>query len=463
MRVGRLLAPDLELLLRESPAEVRDVLDEMHPEDVAEIVAEWDDEKASALLIELPPAYAAEVFERLGEGRRIDLTERMGVGSTVRIVGEMSADDRADFFSVLPAKEAAPLLEELERVDPEAAADVKELTRWPEDSAGGLMTTDYWSVRPDQTIGDAIEEVRQHANDADAIDTVFVVGEADRLEGYLTLPDLLLNVPETLVGDVIRSNLVSVQPEEYQEEVARVFGKYDVRHLPVVSASGQFLGIITPDDVFDVLEEEQDEDVQRMGAVAPLDDSYLDASVLELVKKRAPWLMVLFVGGFLTTTAMRNFAGVLDAVAVLAIYVPLLISAGGNSGSQSSTLIIRGLAVGDVKLSDWWRVLAKELAQGLILGSMLALTGVVRVLIAGDRIEMTLIVAATLVVVVTMGSVVGGMMPILLRRLGLDPATSSTPFIASLIDVMGIVIYLSFAQWLLAELIAKAAHAAPGG
>jgi len=248
--------------------------------------------------------------------------------------------------------------------------------------------------------------------------------------------------------------VISVPPDLDQEEVAKVLAKYDLHTLPVVASTQEMLGVITSDDILDVVVEEQGEDVQKMGAIAPIQEGYFDASIAEYLKKRAPWLVVLFVGGFFTTSAMKHFDHMLAAVAQLAFYVPLLVSAGGNSGSQSSTLVIRGLAVGDIQSRDWWRVLQREFIQGLVLGTMLGGLGVIRVAIAGDGMSFAFLIAFTILCIVLMGCVVGGMLPLLLSRLGLDPATSSNPFIATLVDVLGIVIYLRAAQWLLAGAVA---------
>jgi magnesium transporter len=252
----------------------------------------------------------------------------------------------------------------------------------------------------------------------------------------------------------MHQNVITVPPELDQKEVAKVLSKYDLHTLAVVGADQEMLGLITSDDILDVIEEEQAEDVQKMGAIAPISEGYFDAGAGEYIKKRAPWLLVLFVGGFFTTSAMKHFDHMLTAVAELAFYVPLLISAGGNSGSQSSTLVIRGLAVGDIQSRDWWRVLRREFVQGLVLGLMLAVLGVVRVLIAGDGSQFAALIAITILCIVMMGCVVGGMLPLLLNRLGLDPATSSNPFIATLVDVLGILIYLRAAQWLMAGALA---------
>lgn len=456
MRLAQLIGPELETLVRENPAEVSDLLDEVHPEDFADIIDSLSDDRATELLVLLPTDYAAQVFERLGEERQEALSGRMGVDSTALLMSEMGADEAADFVGMLPPDVAAPLLESLERVDPEAAEEVGELARWPETSAGGLMTTDFISVSPELSIQDAVDEVRRAAQEAETLDVVFVLGESDRMLGLLTLRSLLVAAPDERVVDVMVSNVISVPPEMDQEEVAQKLAKYDFNTLPVVSTNGELLGVITADDILDVMNEEQAEDVHKMGAIEPIREGYFDASMLEYIRKRAPWLVILFVGGYFTTTAMAAYADVLASIEELAFYVPLLIAAGGNSGSQSSTLVIRGLAVGDIGTSQWWRVLGRELAQGLMLGALLAVLGAMRVLLPGGSPTFALLIAATVICIVVMGCVVGGMMPLLLHRLGVDPATSSTPFIATLVDVLGIIIYLSLARWLLADVLLRA-------
>jgi magnesium transporter len=457
MRLARLIGPELQTLLEESPEEVDELLEEIHPEDLADIVAELESRKAGQILSQLPTDYAAQVFERLDEETQENLVEELGVESTARIATEMDADERADFFSILPPDVVAPLLEELETVDPQAAEDVELLTRWPETSAGGLMTTDYIAVGPELRISDVIEELRRHAEQAETLEVMYVVDSAKKLKGMLKLRTLLLAESTERVHDVMHHNVISVPPELDQEEVVRTMAKYDLHTMPVVSTKGVLLGVITSDDILDVMSEEQAEDVHKMGAVEPIEAGYFDASFMTYVRKRAPWLCILFVGGFLTTSAMEVFDTLLKTVTQLAIYIPLLVSAGGNSGSQSSTLIIRGLAVGDIETGDWWRVLVRELGQGLVLGAMLAVFGVLRVYIAGDGSHFALLVSLTIMGIVLMGCVVGGMMPIVLHRFGIDPATSSTPFISSLVDVLGIVIYLGLARWLLVGVLAHAA------
>lgn len=455
MRLSRLITPELTTLLEENPAELTEALEEVHPEDVADIVEELADDRAAHLLTRLPTHYAAQVFERLDEDRQERLVTAMSSDAAAALVVEMDADERADLYSQLPPDMGAELLTLIEEVDPEIAEDVEELARWPETSAGGLMTTDYLWIRPGLFVSDATNELRRRAHSAETIDKIFVLDGDDILVGELTLKQMLLAEPQSRIDDVMVHNVISVPPELDQEDVARKLAKYDLNTMAVVDDGGHLLGVVTSDDILDVLTEEQDEDVQKMNAIEPIREEYFDTTVGVLLRKRAPWLIVLFLGGFGTASAMQANDAVLAAIAQLSFYVPMLVSAGGNSGAQSSTLIIRGLAVGDIRVGDWWRVLGREITLGLLLGTLLASMGFARALFAGDGIDFALLVAVTVVGLVVMGCVIGSMMPLLLFRLGVDPATSSTPFIATLIDVLGILLYLGLARVLLSDMLGR--------
>lgn len=458
MRLAHLIGPEIRDLLRDNPEEVRGLLEEVHPEDLADVVLELSDDEAGALLQRLAADEAADIFERLPEGRQEALVEKIGLRRAARIATEMSADDRADLFSALPDNVGEQLLETLERYDPEAAEEVEELTRWPETSAGHLMTTDCIEIPPGISAAEAIAEVRKQGHDVEIINYLYIVDAAERLLGVVSLRDVLTADPTEQVSELMTENVISVKPETDQEQVARLMAKYDVQAVPVVDRSGQFLGIITVDDIIDVLNEELTEDVHKLGGVQPIEDPYFDTTTWTFVKKRAVWLMVLFVGEMFTGTALRHFDHVIASVAQLSYYVPLLISTGGNSGGQSSTLIIRGLAVGEIRTSDWYRVLVRELVQGVVLGLILALIGVVRVMLWGDGWSFAVLIGIALVCISIMGCTIGGMLPLLIKRVGLDPATSSTPFIASLVDVLGILIYFGLAKVILAQVIASGGH-----
>ena len=452
MRLAHLIGPEIRDLLRDNPEELKELLEEVHPEDLADVVLELDDDAAGTLLARLPADEAADIFERLPEGRQEALVEKIGMRRAARIATEMSADDRADFFSALPDAVGEELLETLEQFDPEAAEEVEELTRWPETSAGHLMTTDYIEIPLDVNAAEAIAEVRRQGEDVEIINYLYVVS-AERMLGVASLRDVLTADPMEPISEIMVENVISVTPDTDQEQVAKIMAKYDVQAVPVVEASGKVLGIITVDDILDVMTEEQTEDVHKLGGVQPIENPYFETTTWTFIKKRGVWLFVLFIGEMFTGTALRHFDHVIASVAQLSYYVPLLISTGGNSGGQSSTLIIRGLAVGEIKSGDWYRVLVREMVQGVVLGMILACIGVVRVMLWGDGWSFAILIGLALVAISIMGCTIGGMLPLLIKRVGLDPATSSTPFIASLVDVLGILIYFGLAKVILAQVI----------
>jgi len=465
MRLASLLGPDLKQILKEDPDQVRALLEEIHPEDLADLIGELDVDEAAELLARMPAEDAAPIFERLDDEEQEEIAELMPPESVAHIASEMAPDARADLFSTLPEAMGDDILERLERVDPEAAEEVREIEKWPETSAGHLMTTAYVHVDPGVTVAAAVEAIRAHIeNHSENIYNVYAIETGDKLMGIASIRDMLLAKSYQPLDDILRTNVISVKPEEDQEEVARKMAKYDLNVMPVVDGSGKILGVITIDDIIDVLTMEQTEDVQKLAGIEPLDMPYFRTTFLTFIKKRGVWLFVLFFGEFFTQTALRHYDPVFEAIKGSAYYVPLLISAGGNSGSQSSTLIIRGMAIGEIRMTDWWRILIREAGMGLVLGIGLAVVGFGRVLMYPEqKADFALVVALTLVGIVMTGCTVGAMLPIMLKRIGMDPATSSTPFIASLVDVLGIVIFVHIAKIVMSAVLAAAPAAAAVG
>jgi magnesium transporter len=458
MRIGSLLAPDIRQLLKEDPEQVRELLDEIHAEDLADVVSELEPDEAGELLARMPAEDAAPIFERLEEHEQEELVEQMAPESVAEIASEMAPDDRADLFSVLPEAMGEQLFEALEKVDPEAAQEVREIEKWPETSAGHLMTTDYLAISPRVRVSEALDLVRQRAREREEfIYVVYVVDRQGKIEGVASLRELLIADPIQGISEVMRTNILGVLPTLDQEDVARRMAKYDLNVMPVVAEDGKLLGIITIDDIIDVLVQEQTEDVQKIGAVEPLDVPYFQTTFLSFIKKRAGWLVILFIEEFFTQTALRYYDPIMEAVKGALLYVPLLISSGGNSGSQSSTLVIRGLALGEIKPKDWWRILFREAAMGVVLGCMIAVIAMGRVMMYPDQSFLfALTVGITVLCIILAGCTVGSMLPLILKRLGIDPATSSTPFIASLVDTVGVVIYAHVASLVMHDVIAAA-------
>ncbi len=457
MRFGSLIAPDIRQLLKEDPEQVRDLLDEIHAEDLADVVSELEPEEAAELLARMPAEDAAPIFERLEEHEQEELIAEMAPESVAEIASEMAPDDRADLFSQLPDAMGEQLFEALEKVDPQAAQEVRDIEKWPETSAGHLMTTDYVTVSPRVRVSEAMEVVKQRGREREEfVYTVYVVDQG-KLAGVVSLRELLIAEGALGIAEVMTTNILSVPPTMDQEDVARRMAKYDMNVMPVVNDDGKLLGVITIDDIIDVLVQEQTEDVQKIGAIEPLDVPYFQTSFLTFIRKRAGWLIILFVEEFFTQTAMRYYDPILEAVHQALLYVPLLISAGGNSGSQSSTLVIRGLALGEIKPSDWWRIMLREFAMGLVLGVLIAAIAMARVLMYPDQSFLFAVtVGITVLFIIIAGCTIGSMLPIILKRLGIDPATSSTPFIASLVDTMGVIIYAHVASFVMHDVIAAA-------
>ncbi len=446
MRLSNLMLPDVVAAFRTDPTSIRELFDDLHAEDVADLVEAADDEVGVGLLLALEPDRAAEVLECIEEEHQSELIARIGVENAAPIVEEMASDERADVIGDLNDELADALLA---RMDPEEAADVRSLVAYEEGTVGSVMSTEILKVPLEMTVAEVIDRVRKYGEEAETVYYVYIVAAGDTLVGVVSLRDLILHGPGTRVAELMTEDVKTIGPDADQEEVASTVQHYDLIALPVVDDNHHLIGIVTVDDVVDVLEEEATEDIHRIGAVQPLETSYFGTSFWTFVRKRAPWLVALFVGGILTAEALTWYEDEMAQAVLLVAFLPLIISSGGNSGSQSATLVIRALAVREVDLSHAWRVLRREVGIGLVLGGMLAFIGAICAGLwaePGTFFGLAATVAITLIAVVTIGTLLGSMLPILLERIGLDPAVSSTPFIASLVDMLGVVTYLSLAK-----------------
>ncbi len=457
MRLAKLLGPDLAQTLAQDPDELREALDEFRSEDIAELLEDLPQDEAIALFKAVPADLAAAVLAHMPEDERARILERLGAENAAEVIAEMAPDDRADAIQDLPSPIAEMILSHIAETEPEIAQDVRELASYPPDSAGGLMTTEYVALAPNTKVWQAIEAVRQYGRQdkAETIYYAYVVAFGGKLVGVVSLRELILNDPGVAVEDIMTENVIYVHPEVHQEEVARMIQKYSFSALPIVDEHGRMLGLVTVDDVMDVVVEEATEDAQMMGAVQPIEDAYFATDFWTFIKKRAPWLIVLFAGELLTASVMHSYEHELGVLVDLVIFIPLIISSGGNSGSQSSSLIIRALAVGEVRPADWGRVLLREAGIGVVLGLTLGVVGFLRayLLQAHQTMRIAVSVAASVIAVVTMGTLVGSLLPLGIKRVGLDPAVSSTPFIASLVDVLGLLVYFSVARLIFAQLL----------
>ncbi len=404
-----------------------------------------------------------EGFRLLAPAEEEDFFLALDVLAQAQLLAGLPAAERQIWMRQLPPDDAADLIQVcseeqrgsyLALLDLHARKEVVALLAYAEDAAGGLMSPRFARVRPDMTADEAIRYLRRQARERiETIYYVYVLDGAQRLLGVVSFRELFFAEPELRVSEVMRADFVKVQADLDQERVSQIFAEHDLAAVPVVDAEGRMQGIVTIDDIVDVVREEATEDIQMIGGTVALDAPYLQVGLLAMVGKRLPWLTVLFIGQFLTTAAMSHFEGEMARALVLAVFIPLIISSGGNSGAQASTLVIRAMGMGEVRLRDWAYVLKRELGVGLVLGAVLGGIGLLRVLVwpvsaAQSRHHEFLLaatVATSLVWIVLWGAVVGAMLPFLLRRLGFDPASASAPFVATLSDVTGIVIYFSVA------------------
>ena len=445
--VTLLILPDLrELLEQHDRNGLRRALAEVHPADIADVIANLEEPQAAVVFDSLTETKRVGTFEHLEETDQLRLLEALGRSKMIHIIEEMAPDDRADFIQALPERTAdslLPLLAQAER------NDVRKLVAYEEDTAGAVMTTEYAHVSSDITVGETLKILRRIAPDTETIYYVFITDAERHLLGYTTLRELVLVRPEQKIMTVRRQPLISMPVDADQEDVARTIQRYDLLALPIVDAEDRLVGIVTHDDVIDVIEEEATEDAQRMAAIEPLDTPYLKAGFWQIAWRRGAWLMILFLGVMLTGTALKHYEATLSSVLSLVLFIPLIVSAGGNTGAQSATLVIRGLAVGEVSLRDWLRILKREIAMGLALGAFLGVMGYVRAILWGTDHLVALAVALTLVAIVLAGSLAGGLLPLLFKLCRLDPGVASSPFVATFVDVVGILVYMNIAQALI--------------
>ncbi len=408
--------------------------------DQADLFNELEDEQQTALLPQLDPEDAADILEELDDEDAADLAVTLPRETLARIIDEMEPDEAADLLGELEPADQEYVLERLED-----HAEVRPLLLHPEDSAGGLMTSEFLALGRRMTVGDALTALRTWKPDAEDIYDVYVVDRFGRPSGTISMRQLLMEDPAALLIDVVETDLVSVLVGTDQEEVARLMARYDLATLPVVDAQGMLAGVITIDDVVDVLEEETTEDFQRFGGTEPLDRPYLDSSVLTVVRKRIGWLLLLFLTETLTGSVLRHFEDEMAAVVSLAFFIPLLIGTGGNAGSQTTSTIIRALAVEDLDKRGLLRPLFHELLVGILLGSVMGVVAYGRAVLWGTGTAVALTVAVSIFAIVVWANVLGSVLPILASRLRIDPTVVSGPAMSTLVDATGLFIYFTVA------------------
>ena len=439
----------LEIVQTEDVLQIREFLNNQNISDVAGLIDELPDYE-SQIIGNMSTHRAASTFKILDVPTQKRIIQELPAFKTAELLNDLSADDRTSFLEELPSEVVKELIKTL---DPEERKITLSLLGYPESSVGRLMTPDYIAVEKDWTVKEVIDHIREVGKDSETIDVIYVVDDKGYFIDDIRIREIILANPEKKIEDVIDNRYIALNVNDDQETASEAFKMNNRVALPVLDNNNVLLGIITIDDVLWVAQEEFTEDIQKIGGTEALDEPYLEIPLMKLFKKRIVWLVVLFLGEMLTATAMGYFEDEIAKAVVLSLFVPLIISSGGNSGSQASTLIIQAMALGEITITDWWRVVRREIVSGVLLGTVLGLIGFTRIMLwnqifhtYGDH---SMLIATTvgfsLIGVVLWGTLAGSMLPIVLKKFGADPATSSAPFVATLVDVTGLVIYFSVA------------------
>jgi len=453
--LSKLLQPEIQSLIAERKLSIlKEILSDWSPADIADLIIDLSEQEQVIIFRLLSNELAADTFEHLEVETQKELLKAMAQSEVAAILNEMSPDDRTALLEELPSAAAKQLIQLLSSEERRIA---QTLLGYPENSVGRLMTPDYIAVRLEWTIEETLKFIRENAEDKETLNIVYVIDEKGKLLDDIKLKDFILAEPNEKVTDIMDGNFVALNVHDDQEDAVEVFKKYDRIALPVVDKVNVLIGIVTVDDVLDVAEEEATEDIHKLAAVEAFEEPYPTISIFSMVKKRAVWLTVLFFGQTLTAFAMVYFEDELSRAIVLSMFIPLIISSGGNSGSQASTLVIRAMALGEVDLVDWWKIIRREVFSGLSLGLILGTIGFFQVLFLSQFISaldkyivlIGLTVGLSLVGIVLWGTLLGSMLPFILKRFGIDPATSSTPLVATMVDVTGLVIYFTVAMIIL--------------
>lgn len=439
--------------------QLHDFLNDQNISDVAMLVEEFPDEEGR-IIANMSINRATSVFKILDTVVQKRIIHELPPAKTAELLNDLPPDDRTDFLEELPSNVVRELIKLL---NPEERKITLSLLGYPENSIGRLMTPDYVYVYPHNTVEEVFSTIRKHGKDSETINVIYVIDDQGEFLDDIRIRDFILSPPDRKVSEMMDNRVISLKAYDDQETASNVFKMNNRDAIPVVSNSNKLLGIVTIDDILWVASEEYSEDIQKIGGTSALEAPYLDTPFFKLIQKRVGWLIILFLSELMTATAMAYFNDEIAKATMLAMFIPLIMSSGGNSGSQASTLIIQAMAVGEVFIKDWWRVMRREILSGLVLGTVLGLIGFTRITIWHELMQhgvikdiygphwfrVALTVGSSLIGVVLWGTLTGSMLPIVLKKFGADPAVSSAPFVATLVDVTGIVIYFTIALFFL--------------
>ena len=437
----------MELLENRKFAELRDLLDEANPIDVAQLLGEVPEEKLLLLYRMLPKEDAADIFAEMEHDEQETLIKAFNDREIREVIEEMNIDDAVDLVEEMPAIVVNKILR---HADPETRKEINELLKYPEDSAGSVMTTEYMALKSDMTVADSFERIRRTADEKEDIYTCYVISPSRKLEGTVTLKEMFLTSKDTVIGDLMETNLISAYTYDDQEKVAKDMAKYNLTTIPIVDQENRLVGIVTVDDAIDVIQEENTEDIEMMAAITPTDKPYISTGFFETYKKRIPWLLLLMISATFTGAIITRYESALGRYVILTAYIPMLMDTGGNAGSQASVSIIRGLSLDEIEFKDIFRIQGKELLVALLCGATLALANFTKLLIF-DKVSVVIaaVVCSTLLLTVVVAKFVGCSLPILAKRVGFDPAVMASPFITTIVDAISLIIYFQLASHIL--------------
>lgn len=445
-RLDRLYSHIESLLQEHRFPETKEALSTMEPADISEMLVGTPRAKMVLIFRLLPKDLAIEVFEHMEGSEREDLLASFTEKEAAEIIEEMSDDDRTALLDELPAKTVKKLMQHL---SPEERKIANRLLNYPEDSAGRIMTAEYIGLKASMTVVEALQHIRREARSKETIYTCFVMDRERHLKGVVDLEDIILAQPETLISDLMDEDPVHVRTTTDQEELARVMSRYDLHVIPVVDLEERLVGIVTFDDVLDIVEEEATEDFELMAGIQPIDEKYLDTGVFTLARKRLLWLVICIMAQAISSSVLKKYSLTIESVVALTFFIPLLIGTGGNAGMQSATLMIRGMTLGEIEWKNLGHVFFREVMTGLLLGIPLGLLAIVRAYMLDTGPSVAMVVAIALVAVVMLGNLAGVALPVIARALRVDPAVMSGPFITTTVDVVGLLVYFEIARHVL--------------
>ncbi len=433
----------LELIANKKISSIKEQLKAIQPVDIAEILDEMDNVNSLLIFRLLPKETAAEVFSHLSTDKRTELSMLVREDELKLIIEDLYFDDMIDYLEEMPANVVKRILKNTSEVERKL---INQFLNYPDNSAGSIMTIEYVDLKANMTVADALQRVRKTAPDKETIYTCYVTNSLRKMEGIVSLKDLVLAPVDTTIREIMKEKWIGVNTHDDQEEAAALFKKYDLLSMPVVDNEGRLVEIITIDDIVDVIDEENTEDFQKMHAIQPSDEGYLEAGVFSLAKVRILWLLILMFSATFTGYIIRQYEGLLQSTVALAAFIPMLMGTGGNAGAQSSSLVIRGIALGEVELKDFFKVIWREVRVAVIVGVALGILNLLRIIfLEGSSFNIALVVSLTLLITITAAKIMGGILPLLAKSLGIDPAIMASPLISTIVDAITLITYFTIA------------------